>query len=53
LAFHAISHNRLIEISRSVSCYLEPHLCKARTVVHGGKFFDRIERVVVSVRPHG
>lgn len=50
LACYAISDNRLLEIGGSVVCHLEPHLCKARTVVHGAKCFDRMKRVVVGVR---
>lgn len=49
LACYAIRDNRLLEIGRSVFCHLELHVCKARAVVHGGKFFDRMKRVVVSV----
>jgi len=46
LAFHAISDNRLIQIGREVFHHLEPHLYKIGTVVHGGKFLDRMKRVV-------
>ena len=42
-AFCAVSDNRLVQIGRSVFHHLEPHLCKAWTVVHGSEFLDRMK----------